>query len=437
MKNSIFSRKFAVYWAGGFSLCVCAQSLLATTYYLSTAGSDSNPGNQAQPWLTLHKAATKVQPGDTVILAEGSYVFWPEPIFTKSGTPSAPITIEGVDTNALISGAWINADNYRILNLGIGTTGEPAANSLLQLNGANDLASNLVFNFVASTLAGKANVKALNLSVTNDFLLNSVFINISNSTSVQMAAGRSNTVSGCFLNGCYDLKNIVVFGNWNTVSNCVITNMLYDGLGNHPDFVQSFGDNDTTPSNIVTSASNFLACNNLVINCPNGMQMWYLSIDQSSAFGYFDSFTFRNNIFINAGNSGDSGYPHTYIYNNLFISSGYNQGQPVQFFNKGATGSGNGNLGIASNSVCMNNVFIACGDGTSNPHDGYVENDGAPGVIIDYNYVCMTNNLPISASYFGSSFGSHTINGGDPGIVGLSNGSFVTNLNFTLTTNSV
>jgi hypothetical protein len=430
MKTLTISRHFAGHWVRWLCFCACAQSLLASTYYLSPVGSDTNVGSLALPWATLNQAAAVVQPGDTVILEEGTYYVYPVSIFSTSGTASSPITIEGVDTNAIISGAWINANYYNILNLGVGTAGEPTGNSLLQLNGLNNVASNIVFNFLASMTAKKSNVKAVNLSGTNDILLNSVFLNLSNSTAVQMA-GMSNTVSGCYLSGCYDLKNFVIFGNWNTVSNCVITNMLYDGLGNHPDFVQSFGDNDTSATNIITTASNFLACNNLIVNCPNGMQMWYLSLDQSSAFGYFDGFTFRNNIFINAGNSGDSGYPHTYIYNNLFINSGYNQGQPVQFFNKGATGTGNGNLGIASNSACLNNIFIACGDGTSNPDDGYVENDGAPGVVIDYNYVCMTNYQPVSASYFGAGFGNNTINGGTPGFVNQAA------LNFDLLTNSI
>ena len=44
------------------------------TYYVSTTGSDSNPGTQSQPWRTVQKAVDTVQAGDTVFIAAGTYV---------------------------------------------------------------------------------------------------------------------------------------------------------------------------------------------------------------------------------------------------------------------------------------------------------------------------------------------------------------------------
>ena len=43
------------------------------TYYVSKTGSDNNPGTQAQPWLTLQKAANTVVAGDTVFIRSGIY----------------------------------------------------------------------------------------------------------------------------------------------------------------------------------------------------------------------------------------------------------------------------------------------------------------------------------------------------------------------------
>ena len=44
-----------------------------TTYYVATSGSDSNTGSQAQPFLTIQRAANLVNPGDTVVVADGIY----------------------------------------------------------------------------------------------------------------------------------------------------------------------------------------------------------------------------------------------------------------------------------------------------------------------------------------------------------------------------
>ena len=48
-------------------------SWAATTYYVATTGSNSNPGTQVAPWLTIQYAADTVAAGDTVIVAAGSY----------------------------------------------------------------------------------------------------------------------------------------------------------------------------------------------------------------------------------------------------------------------------------------------------------------------------------------------------------------------------
>ncbi|MGE4180640.1 MAG: right-handed parallel beta-helix repeat-containing protein [Limisphaerales bacterium] len=58
---------------------ILAQVLLtgvmtsAATYHTATHGSDSNPGTSELPWLTLRKGAQTCQPGDTLIVAEGTY----------------------------------------------------------------------------------------------------------------------------------------------------------------------------------------------------------------------------------------------------------------------------------------------------------------------------------------------------------------------------
>jgi len=62
------------------------------TYYVSTAGSDSNPGTLGAPWLTIQHAADSVAAGATVYVFGGVYS---ESInLPASGTSAEPITFE-------------------------------------------------------------------------------------------------------------------------------------------------------------------------------------------------------------------------------------------------------------------------------------------------------------------------------------------------------
>lgn len=67
----------------------------ATTYYVTTTGSDENDGASVDTaWATLQYAATKVGPGDTVIIAPGEYTGFRHSMAEghASGTEDARIT---------------------------------------------------------------------------------------------------------------------------------------------------------------------------------------------------------------------------------------------------------------------------------------------------------------------------------------------------------
>jgi parallel beta-helix repeat protein len=80
-------------------------------YYVSTNGSDANPGTQSRPWQTIQKAADSLNSGDTVIVRVGSYQ---ERVHVnRSGSLNNPITFqaEGV---VVLKGFTITADNIHI-----------------------------------------------------------------------------------------------------------------------------------------------------------------------------------------------------------------------------------------------------------------------------------------------------------------------------------
>ena len=52
---------------------VTITAVIGVAFYVSTTGSDSNPGTVISPWRTIQHASNSVQPGDTVYVRGGAY----------------------------------------------------------------------------------------------------------------------------------------------------------------------------------------------------------------------------------------------------------------------------------------------------------------------------------------------------------------------------
>jgi len=68
-------------------------------YYVSTNGSDANPGSQAQPLRTIQKAVDTVNPGDTILIRSG--VYDESIILTKSGGSGKIIKLTNYSSEAV------------------------------------------------------------------------------------------------------------------------------------------------------------------------------------------------------------------------------------------------------------------------------------------------------------------------------------------------
>jgi hypothetical protein len=93
--TGLYSVRRAAMVACAALLAVCVLQLAASAqsapvYYVSTTGSDGNPGTMQKPWRHIQFAATTVGAGATVYVFGG--VYNEVVTFPKSGTASAPIT---------------------------------------------------------------------------------------------------------------------------------------------------------------------------------------------------------------------------------------------------------------------------------------------------------------------------------------------------------
>ncbi len=83
----------------------------AGSYYVSTSGSNSNPGTLSQPWKTIQKAADTVTAGDTVYIRGGTY--HEKVTFSDvQGTASSWITFSSYNNEDVIVDAYGLSGSY-------------------------------------------------------------------------------------------------------------------------------------------------------------------------------------------------------------------------------------------------------------------------------------------------------------------------------------
>jgi hypothetical protein len=91
-------------------------------YYVSTAGSDSNPGTEALPFRTIQKAVDIINPGDTVLVDDGVYTMGTPSPACSSDTAVVCVTRGGTPNNWVVIksknkwGAKIDGQNNRVQN---------------------------------------------------------------------------------------------------------------------------------------------------------------------------------------------------------------------------------------------------------------------------------------------------------------------------------
>src|SRR5579862_1952801 len=90
-------------------LIFISAAAFAQNYYVAPGGNDSNAGTSAAPFRESRMGLTKVVPGDTIFVADGSYLGFD--VAGIQGTAAQPITIKAQGSNAVVTVTTDRNDN--------------------------------------------------------------------------------------------------------------------------------------------------------------------------------------------------------------------------------------------------------------------------------------------------------------------------------------
>lgn len=379
-------------------------------------------------YATVQKAINAAQPGDTVLVGSGTYN---ETVTTaRKGTAEQPIILDGQGvatvTRVNLKHAHIHLQNFTI------TGSVPSFGNMLAMGrGAHFcvISNNLIDVAYQPKVMGVRWTGPTGKPFDDDAASDTLFI--SNTVCraygyiIMSIYGDRNVIHGNVLRDSPQGDFFNLWGRSNVISANLCSNLPYaDGLGNHPDFIQSFGNNG------YGSYGHIIESNH--VTKIEGGQLMQLA---ANLLPSIRDWTFRNNVFEDIALQGSCTTPGIKFYNNTFIRCNYKNGGHVLTFGKRAfDGAGvyDGSSGVdhAHGAEVLNNVFLDCGD-ARNTVGWYSFGDTLTNVIADYNFVAKNNYTEVQAGAYAVGvytngvaawnnfrfYEPHGINGGNPQFV--------------------
>jgi len=455
-------------------LCSLDQ-LRAATYYVSTAGRDSDSGTASLPWRTIQNGVNTVSAGDTILVDAGSYG---ERVTTvRGGTGETNrITIqaqgEAIVKGWVISHAYVTVDGFQIT----GHSSSNQASAHVEVNANGDffhllnctvrdaiqaLRTDFIFRasdrsissatggFIAAGFAagqtiyiGNATntVSMLNLgtrvieSVTDNkltvttalqdqgpvhgYISGSFVFGLFTKTGTQGCIIRGNTFRNLgykcwFIDGTGHLLegNTLEQGNGWEVFTFAGTNHIFRRNYVHDSPIANHSPSPDIIDNWVTKYERIVFTNNFIENFQGTMGAQKLNATVSGPL------LLTHNVFIDTG-AFYVRFPNTTIENNTFLRVAHQNNISVAvarhplFFDMN---------NYATNAVIRNNIFVDCGQvafGYSTNQMGWYEIDGTTN-----SATCNSNFSagppPGYNSKIGFNEGNPALNGGDPGFVNI------------------
>jgi len=394
------------------------------------------------PYTNIQHALNFAVPGDTILPDAGTYT---TALVTKTnGTSENPIILDGRN-GVIVNKIDIRHAHHHIINM---TFEGPVTSfqSLVLMNhgGHYTIFSNNVVDLkmigrnyginwqtpaVRPFGLGEASSHNLIISNTLKNSLGYIFMSI---------MGDSNVVHGNTITNGPSSDAFRLFGRNSIIRGNIVVNHPYQsGLGNHPDFIQTFGNNGYASSGHIIE-QNFVS----------GIEGGQITQLEGNLLPDTGNWIFRNNIFKNIALGASCTIPGIKYINNTFINCNYLNGGHVLTFSKRVYGpqsvfSGESGTNYAHNIVLLNNIFANSG-GTTYTNRGWYGFDLAlTNLTADYNYVGKNGFLAVKSDpqqrVIGGTNGwstfdwyePHGINGGNPNFVDYDGG------NYRLTTNSI
>jgi hypothetical protein len=364
-------------------LLACLPAYGATVY-VATNGNDGALGTLAAPWRTVQRGLTGALTGDILLIGAGTY---PESIQTRR----AGVTIDGQGVATI----------YR-MHLAQGHSNTVVQN--LTFKGWTTLfsqqlyidrsAHNLVVSNCDFDLNGTAKIKGIDwkapstkpfgTDATSDSLIISNRVRNSSGYILMSIYGDRNVIRGNRMGDSPQGDFFNLWGRSNLITGNICSNLPYaEGLGNHPDFIQTFGNHGYGS-----------AGHRIERNFVYGIRGGQLSQLTGQLVPEIGNWLFVNNVFSDILLQGSCTIPGIKYYNNLFVRCNYNSGNALTFGQRTYAGIG---TEFSDGSEALNNVFLACGSGNNN--SGWYSfigftNRFLQNVRADFNYVAKADYLP-------------------------------------------
>lgn len=400
-----------------FSIILAIAQGHAATWHVSPMGSDTQVGSESNPWRTVQKGLDVAQPGDTIFLHPGDY---PDIATTsRNGTPSARITIDG--THAAVVGRLILNHSY-ISAQNITIRGRPSAHvSLVYLRrpASHTILSNLVVDPMQTlkvTAIGWESpaLKPFGPAANNCLIISNRVTGVMASTGLSIF-GERNVIKGNRVHDLGQADFVRLWGRSNLLHGNVFTNIFkVPNVGNHIDFIQTFGNNGHGSWGHVIER-------NLIVDIQGGQ----LSQLEGNGLTTIGNWIFRNNVFARIAASASCTIPNIQYYNNVFYKCNYEVGGFALNFGSRSYSTLNV-TNYAHGTRVLNNVFLDCGNDTSITKGWYAMNPGITNVLADFNFVAKNNYTAVREDTSLRSVGdpegwdsfrwyeANGINGGDP-----------------------
>jgi hypothetical protein len=305
-------------------------------------------------YSTVQACANAAQPGDTCLVYAGNY---PEAVSTaRGGTGESSRIIfkaEGVATikEFNFKHPYVTLDGFDIT----GSTATWAASVIVGSAANYCLIINNTIRDGAANVGGiriseQSGVSADNCIVRGNTLRNLryVFWSISGDNHLFENNKLERLNSGDF---------IYLFGRNTTIRrNIFREGNAIAGSSNHPDFIQTFGNNGD-------ESSNMLIEENWIENLDPGVALGQINsggIDAGLQNNIYN-WTFRRNVVVSVGNNMSASLPGVIWENNTFYRLAHAQ--------NGINSGGSLTRGDSSRSIIMNNLFLAGGAGADRSND--------------------------------------------------------------------